>query len=78
MSILLACKCGEDNNGLPVDNLLVDAKNRGGLWNVKSGAMEIFISVELLFRSISEASDRLINSKAMVSQLVQDCGILSN
>ena len=33
---------------------------------------------ELLFRSVSEASNRLIDSKAMVSQLVQDCGILSN
>ena len=39
---------------------------------------EIFLSVELLFRSVSEASDRMIGSKAMVSQLVQDCAILSN
>ena len=36
MSILLAGKCGEDNNSLPDDNLLEDAKNRGGLWKVKS------------------------------------------
>ena len=78
MSILLAGKCGEDNNSLPDDNLLVDANNRGGLWKVNSEPFEIFLSVELLFRSVSEASDRLIDSKAMVSQLVQDCGILSN
>ena len=57
---------------------MVDAKNRGGLWEVKSEAFEIFLSVELLFRSVSEARDRLIDTTAMVSQLVQDCGILSN
>ena len=78
MSILLAGKCGEDNNSLPEDNLLVDAKNWGGLWKVKSEAFEIFLYVELLFRSVSEASDRLIDSKAMVSQLVQNWGIPSN
>ena len=78
MNILLAGKCGEDNNILPDDNMLVDAKNKGGLWKVKSEAFEIFLSVELLFRSVSEESDRLIDSKAMVFQLVQDCGILSN
>ena len=55
MSILLAGKCGEDNNSIPDDNLLVDAKNRGGrLWKMKSEALEIFLSVELLFRSVSE------------------------
>ena len=77
-SILLADKCAEYNNSIPDDNFLVNAKYRGDLCKVKSEALEIFLSVELLFRSVSEASDRPIESKAMVSQLVQDCGILSN
>ena len=63
MSILLAGKCGEDNNSLPDDNLLVDAKNRGGMWKVKSEAFKIFLSEQVI---------------AMVSQLVQYCGIHSN
>ena len=50
----MAGKLNESSNPITtntdIHQKFVDAKNRGGLWNVSSNATHIFARVELIFR----------------------------
>ena len=51
LSILLAGKSEVEDNDNEPDNILVKAKNRGGLWLVTPEVYEMFLLVESYFRA---------------------------
>ena len=80
LNILTAGKSNNDDEQIEND-ILIDAKNRGGLWKVTPLVFNIFLSIELHFRSITNSlisSNRNIDSKHMVSDLLKDCSIIAN
>ena len=62
---------------LSENDVLIDAKDRGGLWKVVPQVFQIFATVETHFRKSTEIIGRNIDSKKMVSTLIKDCNILS-
>ena len=78
LSILLAGKSEVEDNDNEPDNILVKAKNRGGLWLVIPEVFEMFLLVESYFRAHMTAKFvTKIDGSAMVSDLISNCGILS-
>ena len=76
LSILLAGKSTlEDSSEV---NVLINAKDRGGLWKVIPQVVEIFATVEKHFRESTKIIGRNIDSKTMVSTLIKNSYILSN
>ena len=78
LSILLAGKLSDTQTLLEDEHKLVNSKNRGGLWKITKPAINIFTITELKFRQSVNKSGRKIDSVALTSSLVKDCGVLSN
>ena len=78
MSILLAGKSTLSETDSSIDDIFIDAKNRGGLWKVIPQAMKIFLVVEKQFREHVGDDTRKIDIKSMVLTLLRNCQILSN
>ena len=74
----MAGKLDESSNQITtttdIHQKFVDAKNRGGLWNVSSNVIHIFARVELIFRKSTRTFQKKIDSK----NLVKDTGVLSD
>lgn len=73
MSILLAGKCDSD-----VPQLLIDAKDRGGLWKVHDKAITIFKICEIEFQLLTSGFQKNIDADLLVSKLLKDTTIRSN
>ena len=76
LSILLAGKASD--NQQQDEYKLIDSKNRGGLWKITNPVIEMFITVGLNFRLTTDKCTMNIDSKALTSLLLKDCGVLSN
>ena len=76
LEILLAGKlsCEEPKDS----DLLINAKNRGGLWNVTEDVYEIFTVVESCLQQSFTTVGRHIDSKAIVSDVLKNGSILYN
>ena len=59
-------------------NVLIRAKDRGGLWTVTPEVHQIFSYVETHFRQETHIVGRQIDSKKMVSYLLKDPSVLFN
>jgi len=77
LQLLIAGK-STDSNTEDKNNLLVNAKDRGGLWTVTSEVFEIFCNVETHFRQETAGISRHIDSKKMVASLLKDPCVLYN
>ena len=60
------------------NNVLIRAKDRGGLWTVTPEVHEMFSCVETHFRQETHIVGRQIDSKKMVSYLLKDPSVLFN
>ena len=69
LSILLSGKSSLQNSS--GSDLLIQAKDRGGLWNVTAEVLAIFVQVETTFRQSTTHLGHKIDSKMMVSQLME-------
>ena len=69
LEILKAAKIGDDSQ------ILVNAKNRGGLWQVNSHAQQIFIEVEKVFHEASKDFKTNINCQILVSKVLNDINV---
>eukprot|EP00794_Sanderia_malayensis_P002370 gene2370-2731_t len=79
LSILLARKSAlEMESSLSEKNIFTNAKNRGGLWTVTSEVFEIFSLVETKFRQFTNKMSKIIDSKQMVSDLLENPIVLAN
>ena len=77
LSLLLSCK--STSSEIREDEKLVDARNRGGLWRVKSEVVCIFEVAEKHFiTEIVDRSSKNIDSKGIVSTLMKNCVVLSS
>ena len=74
MSILLA---GQSDNDLP-EHKLVTTSNRSGLWKMKVEVINIFIMAESTFKSMVSKSINKIDSKEMVSSLLENTSVLAD
>ena len=78
----MAGKLNERSNPITtttdIHQKFVDAKNRGGLWNVSSNVTHIFARVELIFRKNTRTFQKKIDSKNLVGELLKDTGVLSD
>ena len=54
------------------DQILVDTRNRGGLWKVNERAQDIFIHCEKEFLSATSSSPHKIDSQLLTSQLIKN------
>ena len=77
LSILLSGKSSLQNSSADSD-LLIPAKDRGGLWNVTADVLAIFVQVETTFRQSTTHLGHKIDSKMMVSQLMENPSVLCN
>lgn len=75
--LLIAGKSTDQEHDTEI-NTLVRIKDRGGLWTVTSEVFEIFSIVESHFRQESSTTHRSIDSKKMVSYLMNNARILCN
>ena len=75
--ILLAGKSSVEDSSCEND-VLIRAKDRGGLWNVTCEVYEIFSQVETTFRQSTSSFGHKIDSKRMVSQLLKNPSVLLN
>ena len=76
LSILLSGKSSLQNSS--GSDLLIQAKDRGGLWNVTAKVLAIFVQVETTFRQSTTHLGHKIDSKMMVSQLMENPSVLCN
>ena len=74
LQILLAGKSEVPSS----DNMLTQAKDRGGLWRVTIQVFQIFRNVESYFRRSTVVISKKIDSKKMVSDLLKNPSILCN
>ena len=74
MSILRA---GQSGNDLP-EHKLVTTRNRSGLWKMKIEVINIFIMAESTFKSMLSKSINKIDSKEMVSSLLENTSVLAD
>ena len=70
-SILLAGKVYQDE-----EQILVNAKNRGGLWKVDSDVQNMFLLIEKLFRKETKIFVTKINDKCIIETAMQDPNLL--
>eukprot|EP00794_Sanderia_malayensis_P013194 gene13194-14543_t len=76
--ILMAGKSEGEIVSMQERETLINAKNRGGLWKVKSEVQDIFLSVESKFRLYTKHSVSKIDSKHMLSKLMMSSSIRAN
>ena len=76
LSLLSAGKYNEETN--LKEHHLVNVHDRGGLWKVKREAVNIFCEAEAHFVNCTRTIHNKIDSKEMVGQLMQNCGLLHN
>ena len=69
VEILKAAKIDDDSQ------ILVNAKNHGGLWQVNSHAQQIFIEVEKVFHEASKDFKTNINCQIVVSKVLNDINV---
>ena len=69
---------GKSSCELDATNVLVQAKDRGGLWTVNAEVLEIFCAVETHFRHVTNCAHRNIDSQKMVSELLRNSSVLCN
>ena len=74
LSILLAGKVSSDESS--DSNKFLCAKDRGGLWTVSSDVYEIFSQVEANFRQSTASFHRKIDSKKMITELLEKPSVL--
>ena len=74
LQILLAGKSEVPSS----DNMLTQAKDRGGLWRVTIQVFQIFRNVESYFRRSTVVISKKIDRKKMVSDLLKNPSILCN
>ena len=72
--ILLAGKVSSDESS--DSNKFLCAKDRGGLWIVSSDVYEIFSQVEANFRQSTASFHRKIDSKKMITELLEKPSVL--
>ena len=60
------------------DNMLTQAKDRGGLWTVTTEVLQIVCNVESYFRRSTTVTSKKIDIKKMVSALLKKSIILCN
>lgn len=77
LSILLAGKSSLDSSSSESSNF-INAKDRGGLWKVTSEVFEIFSLVERKFRQFTKQIGSKIDSKKLVTDLLENPIVLSN
>ena len=70
-SILSAGKIYQDE-----EQILVNAKNRGGLWKVDSDVQNMFLLIEKLFRKETKVFVTKINDKCIIKTAMQDTNLL--
>ena len=69
---------GKSSCELDATNVLLRAKDRGGLWTVNAEVLEIFCAVETHFRHVTNCAHRNIDSQKMVSELLRNSSVLCN
>lgn len=72
LSLLLACKLQEGSETDTSKHKLIDIKNRGGLWKIKSDGVTIFKLAETYFLSATKDFVSRIDAKHIVSLLIKD------
>lgn len=80
LSFLLACKSDdaiEEAETAP-RHKLVNAKNRGGLWNINTDAFDIFSMTESYFQKATETFSSKIDSHFIVASLLQNSLVILN
>ena len=77
LSILLAGKSSLESSSSE-SNTLTNAKDRGGLWTVTCEVFEIFSLVETKFRQFTSKVHNKIDSKQLVSDLLENPIVLAN
>ena len=70
MAILRARKCETDDS-----QILVDVKNRGGLWLLTNNGQKLFENVEHLFRQNTSVFKTKIQYDQLTMQILEDPGI---
>ena len=70
-SILLAGKVHQDE-----EQIIVNAKNRGGLWKVDSDVQNMFLLIEKLFRKERKVFVTKINDKCITETAIQGSNLL--
>ena len=73
LSILLSAKVE-----ICDDSMLIDARNRGGLWKVRPEITTIFSVAEISFKSSTSGVVRSINTKKIIEKLMVNSEILIN
>ena len=69
------CRLEEEGEGLSQAYDLITAKDRGGLWKVKSNALSIFLTAENYFRNCVSKNPHKIESHAIISDLLENSRI---
>lgn len=78
LHLLIAGKKSVEDSSSDRDTILIRAKDRGGLWNVTPEVAGIFFHVETTFRQSTANVSKQIDSKKMVSQLMENASVLCN
>ena len=73
LSILKACKVEHDDS-----QTLVNLNDKGGFWKVKKEMQGIFIECEKIFRTRSSTFQTSIDSTSSVSEMLQNCHVVSS
>ena len=60
------------------DSMLIDARNRGGLWKVRPEITTIFSVAEIFFKSSTSGIVRSINTKKIIEKLMVNSEIFIN
>ena len=74
LQILLAGKSEAPSS----DNMLTQAKDRGGLWRVTIQVFQIFRNIESYFRRSTVVISKKLTAKKLVSDLLKNPSILCN
>ena len=77
LSLLKACKYVDGSETDTSNQKLINTKDRGGLWRVKSDVQRIFTFAESYFLSSTREFVTKINAKHIVSKLMQDMYVLA-
>ena len=75
---MTACKFIEGTETDTCHQRLIDLKNRGGLWKIKSIAITIFMIAESHFLAASEKFITKIDCEHLVSIILRDTWVIAN
>ena len=78
LSILIACKYVEGSETNTSHHRLIELKDRGGLWKVKHDVVVIFSIAESCFLSATKDFVTQIDSKLIVSKLMENPSIIAS